>query len=148
MQASKGRGEWLRSTTYASEVAKIDGIKKDSPSGLNLKPRLTLSKAREEISLGRSTYRCYPFLLKKERTCGSTWGICTRRTGKLYKARSRLYRSQCLFATKYSLEKGSCWKSLDEIYTIQLESPSQNPIRKSSTAVAWPNCAFQHHLKT
>ena len=25
-----------------------------------------------------------------------TWGICTRRAGKLYKARSRLYRSQFL----------------------------------------------------
>ena len=26
----------------------------------------------------------------------NTWGICTRRAGKLYKARSRLYRSQIL----------------------------------------------------
>ena len=32
---------------------------------------------------------------------GSTWGICTRRAGKLYKARSRLYRSQ---TSKYLLE--------------------------------------------
>ena len=26
----------------------------------------------------------------------TTWGICTRRAGKLYRARSRLYRSQLL----------------------------------------------------
>ena len=30
---------------------------------------------------------------------GLTWGICTRRAGKLYKARSRLYR--CKQASKY-----------------------------------------------
>ena len=37
----------------------------------------------------------------------STWAICTRRTGKLslYKARSRLYRSQCLQVnSKYACE--------------------------------------------
>ena len=34
-----------------------------------------------------------------------TWAICTRRAVKLYKARSRLYRSQILQAnTKYSCE--------------------------------------------
>ena len=40
-----------------------------------------------------------------------TWAICTRRAGKLYKARSRLYRSQ-------SLQVNTRWKALDEIYKI------------------------------
>ena len=37
----------------------------------------------------------------------STWGICTRRAGQLYRARSRLYRSQILQVnptSKYSFE--------------------------------------------
>jgi len=41
-----------------------------------------------------------------------TWGICTRRAGKLYKARSRLYRSQIL-------QVNTRWKALAEIYTMQ-----------------------------
>ena len=32
----------------------------------------------------------------------STWGICTRRAGKLYKARSRLYRSQIYYSLESS----------------------------------------------
>ena len=40
-----------------------------------------------------------------------TWGICTRRAGKLYKARSRLYRSQLL-------QVNMRWKALAEIYTM------------------------------
>ena len=40
-----------------------------------------------------------------------TWGICTRRAGKLYKARSRLYRSQFL-------QVNTRWKALAEIYTM------------------------------
>ena len=48
--------------------------------------------------------------------CGSlqpmnTWGICTRRAGKVYKARSRLYRSQILQVNLRG-------KALDEIYKI------------------------------
>ena len=37
-----------------------------------------------------------------------TWGICTRRAGKLYKDRSRLYRDQILinFASKYKILVG------------------------------------------
>ena len=40
-----------------------------------------------------------------------TWGICTRRAGKLYKARSRLYRSQ-------TLQVNLRLKALAEIYTM------------------------------
>ena len=49
---------------------------------------------------------------------GSTWGICnnTRRAGKLYKARSRLYRSQIL-------QINTRWKALAEIYTMHSFAP-------------------------
>ena len=45
-----------------------------------------------------------------------TWAICnnnssTRRAGKLYKARSRLYRSKFL-------QVNTRWKALAEIYTM------------------------------
>ena len=40
-----------------------------------------------------------------------TWGICTRRAGKLNKARYRLYRSQML-------QVNMRWKALAEIYTL------------------------------
>ena len=40
-----------------------------------------------------------------------TWGICTRRASKLYKARSRLYRSQIL-------QVNTRWKALSESYTM------------------------------
>ena len=42
-----------------------------------------------------------------------TWEICTRRAGKLYKARSRLYRSQIL-------QVDIRWKAPDEIYKIYM----------------------------
>ena len=45
-----------------------------------------------------------------------TWGICTRRAGKLYKARSRLHRSQLL-------QVNTRWKALAEIYTIHSFAP-------------------------
>ena len=45
-----------------------------------------------------------------------TWGICTRRAGKLYKARSRLYRSQIL-------QVNMRWKALAEIYTMHFFAP-------------------------
>ena len=41
----------------------------------------------------------------------TTWGIGTRRAGKLYRARSRLYRRQ-------TLQVNIRWKALDEIYKI------------------------------
>ena len=40
-----------------------------------------------------------------------TWGICTRRAGKLYKTRSLLYRSQIL-------QQNMRWKALAEIYIM------------------------------
>ena len=45
-----------------------------------------------------------------------TWGICTRRAGKLYKPRSPLYRSQ-------NLQKHMRWKALAEIYTMHSFAP-------------------------
>ena len=48
-----------------------------------------------------------------------TWGICTRRAGKLYKARSRLYRSQIL-------QVNTRWKALAEIYTMHSFAPLSN----------------------
>ena len=50
-----------------------------------------------------------------------TWGICTRRAGKLYKARSRLYRSQIL-------QVNTLWKALAEIYTMHSFAPLWNRI--------------------
>ena len=40
-----------------------------------------------------------------------TWGICTRRSGALWEARSRLYRSRFL-------QSNTRWKALAEIYKI------------------------------
>ena len=48
-----------------------------------------------------------------------TWGICTRRAGKLYKARSRLYRSQILQINTYV-------KAFAEIYTMHSCAPFFN----------------------
>ena len=57
----------------------------------------------------------------------ATWGICTRRAGKVYKARSRLagwlvnrlYRSQIL-------QVNVCLKALVEIYTMHSLAPFSN----------------------
>ena len=45
------------------------------------------------------------------RSFGETWGICTRRAGKLYRARSRLYRRRFL-------QGNMRWKALAEIYAM------------------------------
>ena len=45
-----------------------------------------------------------------------TWGICTRRAGKLYKARYQLYLSQIL-------QENMRWKALAEIYTMRCFAP-------------------------
>ena len=45
-----------------------------------------------------------------------TWGICTRRAGKLYRARSRLYRRRFL-------QVNMRWKALAEIYTMHSFAP-------------------------
>ena len=57
-----------------------------------------------------------------------TWAICTRRAGKLYKARSRLYRS-------HILQVNMRWKALAEIYTMHSLAPFWNP--QSKTAPFW-----------
>ena len=48
-----------------------------------------------------------------------TWGICTRRAGKLDRARPRLYRTQFL-------QINICWKALAEIYTMHSFAPFSN----------------------
>ena len=50
-----------------------------------------------------------------------TWGICTQRAGKLYKARSRLYR-------KHIFEENMRWKALAEIYTMHSFAPLLEPL--------------------
>jgi len=45
-----------------------------------------------------------------------TWGICTRRAGKLYRARPRLYRRRFL-------QVNMRWKALAEIYTMHSFAP-------------------------
>ena len=58
---------------------------------------------------GRRALQLLPLLFRRKphRYPIETWGICTRRAGKLYRARSRLYRSQILQVnptSKYSFE--------------------------------------------
>ena len=50
--------------------------------------------------------------------------ISTRRAGKLYKARSRLYRNQIL-------QVNTRWKALAEIYTMRSLAPLWNRIPKN-----------------
>ena len=54
-------------------------------------------------------------------------GICTRRAGKLYKARSRLYRCQFL-------QLNTRWKALAEIYTMHSFAPFSKRIFSSNFA--------------
>ena len=49
----------------------------------------------------------------------------TRRAGKLYKARSRLYRS-------HNLQVSMRWKALAEIYTMHSLAPFWNPQSKTA----------------
>ena len=58
---------------------------------------------------------------RRGRLLAATWGICnnnicTRRAGKLYRARSRLYRSQIL-------QVNSRWRALAEIYRMHSFAP-------------------------
>ena len=54
-----------------------------------------------------------------------TWGICTRRKGKLYQARSRLYRSKQ--ARSCQIWKiNTRWKALAEIYIMHSFAPFSN----------------------
>ena len=80
-------------------------------------PKLASSCTRPAAALRDKRRR------KEGTTTGSTWGICTRRAGKLYKARSRLYRSQIL-------QQNMRWKALAEIYTMHSFVPfSWDPSR-------------------
>ena len=59
-------------------------------------PKKTFSIPKKEVpDFSCGTVLCYESRI--ELRLEGTWGICTRRAGKLYRARSRLYRSQILF---------------------------------------------------
>ena len=66
----------------------------------------------EQVSGGPRTAPVDPTTTSPE----TTWAICTRRAGKLYRARSRLYRSR-------SLQVYTHMKALAEIYTIHSFAP-------------------------
>ena len=53
----------------------------------------------------------------RSRLLTRTWGICTRRAGKLDKARSPLYRRQML-------QQNMRWKALAEIYQMSMVAKS------------------------
>ena len=57
--------------------------------------------------------------LPVDKPAKSTWGICTRRAGKLNRACSQLYQSQILQANMR-------WKALAEIYTMHSFAPLSN----------------------
>ena len=58
-------------------------------------------------------------LRPRSRGRARTWGICTRRAGKLYRARSRLY-------PRRFLQVNTRWKALAEIYTMHSFAPFFN----------------------
>ena len=62
-----------------------------------------------------------------------TWGICTRRAGKLVRARSRLYRRRFL-------QVNTRWKALAEIYTMHSFAPFFN--LKIFVKNCWNFCWF------
>ena len=68
---------------------------------------------------------------RMSRSKSGTWGICTRRAGKLNRARSQLYRSQFL-------QVNTRWKALAEIYTMHSFAPFWNPLAKNGEKRAWP----------
>ena len=57
--------------------------------------------------------------------------VCTRRAGKLYRARSRLHRSRFL-------QVNTRWTALAEIYTMHSFAPLWNPLAKNGEKRAWP----------
>ena len=72
-------------------------------------------------------------LAMSETRCSSltrTWGICTRRAGKLERARSRLYRSQIFHVNMR-------WKANAEIYRMYFAPFSWDPF-------SWLNLLFEN----
>ena len=63
-----------------------------------------MCRLRAENIVVESSERCQPDRKTLSDELCLTWGIGDRYTesGKLYKARSRLYRSQAIFASRYS----------------------------------------------
>ena len=72
-------------------------------------------KRRETVEQRLACEAHTHFLVRRSRP-HRTWGICTRRAGKLNKARYRLYRSQIL-------QENMSWKALAEIYTMHSFAP-------------------------
>ena len=84
-----------------------------SSSFTSWQPCPTCTRAFAEACLQR------PLPPSEGRTRGRTWGICTRRAGKLDKARSRLYRRRFL-------QVNTRWKALAEIYIMHSFAPISN----------------------
>ena len=80
---------------------------------------------------------------RSPRTCRSprTWRICTRRAGKLNKARSRLYRS-------HILQLSMRWKALAEIYTMHSFAQSQSSNFCSNITAILVNLSKFHQILT
>ena len=70
------------------------------------------SVERDEAPMGHEKSCTLPV----DKPAKSTWGICTRRAGKLNRARSQLYRIQIL-------QENMRWKALAEIYTLHSFAP-------------------------
>ena len=95
---------------YADPGGSLQG-----PCNLHFRRKRPIPRLQE---LARNSARLLP------RPLSATWGFCTRRAGKLYKVRSRLYRSQIL-------QVHTRWKDLAEIYTMHSFAPFWNPLAKN-----------------
>ena len=66
---------------------------------------------------------CWTRRRLRNQSSDRTGGICTRRAGKLHRARSRLYRRRFL-------QVNTRWKALAKIYTTHSFAPFWNPQSK------------------
>ena len=84
--------------------------------------RQGLRRSRTPLKRGLESKHPGAVTVTMERWCNRlfhgtlTWVICTPRAGKLYKARSRLYRSQML-------QVNARWKAHAEIYIMNSFAP-------------------------
>ena len=115
---------WRRVEFHVS--AKVASVKYDNLRGY-ASAYISFIQASCKETQFRTEFRSHPSNLDRNRIVfkrkhtplvmfWSTWGICARRAGKLYKARSRLYRSQIL-------QIHTRWKALAEIYTMHSFAP-------------------------
>ena len=113
---------WYRATTVCKEVVCLNR-KKSIVSCRFCLPRNYLRRSKKRINAaaqGTRAWKRRPRSGPWAAAAGCTWGICTRRAGKLYRARYRLCRSQIL-------QENKRWKALAEIYTMHSFAPFWNP---------------------